>query len=254
MSDSVRVTQSDGVLHLTLARPEKKNALNNAMYATLTAAIERAETDPEIRAVLLDAEGNSFSAGNDISDFAAVAMGSVPASAMESLRFLDRIARAQKPFVAAVQGHAVGIGLTMLMHFDVVYVAADARLSAPFVNLGVVPEAASSVLIPQRIGHARAYALFALGESIDGHTAAEWGLVTAALPAAQVQERALQTAQALAAKSPAALRATKQLMRDADAIATVIEREGVEFGNRLRSPEAMEAFMAFAQQSREHKG
>lgn len=245
MSEHVRVRIEEGVLRLTLVRPDKKNALTNAMYSALGDALERAETDNHVRAVLLDAEGDAFTAGNDLSDFAAVAAGTARREDMTSHLFLNALASARKPYVAAVQGLAVGIGVTMLMHFDLVFVAEDARLSTPFVNLGLVPEAASSWLLPARIGHARAFALLALGEGIDGRTAAAIGLVTAALPAAEVGPKALLAAKALAARPPAALQATKQLMRDAVAIRAVMDREREVFAERLESAEAAEAFRAF---------
>src|SRR5689334_13459327 len=194
MSEHVRIRNDAGVLRLTLARPDKKNALSNAMYAALGAALERAEADASVRVVLLDAEGDAFTAGNDLGDFAAVAAGAVQREDMTSHLFLNALARARKPYVAAVQGLAVGIGVTALLHFDLVFVAEDARLSTPFVNLGLVPEAASSWLLPARIGHARAFAMFALGESIDGRTAAAIGLVTAALPVQEVGDKALLAA------------------------------------------------------------
>jgi enoyl-CoA hydratase/carnithine racemase len=245
MSEHVRIRTEDGVLRLTLARPDKKNALTNAMYSALGEALEHAESDNSIRAVLLDAEGDAFTAGNDLEDFAAVAAGTLRREDMTSQRFLTALAKARKPYVAAVQGLAVGVGTTMLMHFDLVFVAEDARLSTPFVNLGLVPEAASSWLIPARIGHARAFALLALGEGIDGRTAAAIGLVTAALPSHDVGAKALLAAKALASRPPAALQATKQLMRDATAIKAVMDREREVFGERLKSAEAAEAFLAF---------
>jgi enoyl-CoA hydratase/carnithine racemase len=247
MSEHVRIRTEEGVLRLTLARPDKKNALTNAMYSTLGEALERAESDSRIRAVLLDAEGDAFTAGNDLSDFAAVAAGMVRREDMTSVRFLDALARARKPYVAAVQGLAVGVGTTMLLHFDLVFVAEDARLSTPFVNLGLVPEAGSSCLLPARIGYARAFAMLALGESIDGRTAAAIGLVTAALPAQEVGAKALLSAKALASRPPAALQAAKQLMRDATAIKAVMDREREVFGERLKSAEAAEAFRAFSE-------
>lgn len=247
MSDHVRVSVDGSVLRLTLARPEKKNALTNAMYLALAQALDRAESDPAIRVVLLEGEGDSFTAGNDLGDFAAVAAGKAGREDMKAFAFLQALARAQKPYVAAVQGLAVGIGVTMLMHFDLVYVAEDARLSTPFVNLAVVPEAASSLLIPARIGHARAFAMFALGEQVDGRTAAAIGLANAAVPASEVHAKALAAAKMLASKPIGSLRATKQLMRDADAIAALMARESEIFGARLRTAEAAEAFQAFAE-------
>jgi enoyl-CoA hydratase/carnithine racemase len=245
MTDHVRVLAEDGVLRITLARPDKKNALTNPMYTALAAALERAETDAAIRAVLLDADGDAFTAGNDLADFAAVAAGTLAREDMKSHLFLSALARGRKPYVAAVQGLAVGIGVTLLMHFDLVFVAEDALLSTPFVNLGLVPEAASSWLLPARIGHARAFAMLALGDSIDGRTAASIGLVTAALPANDVGPKAMLAARALAARPPGAMQATKQLMRDTAAILDVMDREREVFGQRLKSAEAAEAFLAF---------
>lgn len=247
MTDHIRVSIEDNVMRLTLARPEKKNALTNAMYAVLGAALERAESDPAVRAVVLDAEGDAFTAGNDIGDFAAVAAGTLARSELKAHVFLTALARGQKPYVAAVQGLAVGIGVTLLMHCDLVYVAEDAKLSTPFVNLAVVPEAASSWLLPARIGYARAFAMFALGEPVDGRTAAAIGIANAALPASEVRAKALAVAKSLATKPIGALRATKQLMRDASAIESVMATEGEIFGARLRTAEAAEAFKAFAE-------
>lgn len=247
MTDYVRVTVADKVMRLTLARPEKKNALTNAMYAAMGEALTRAENDPDVRAVLIEAEGDAFTAGNDLGDFAAVASGAMEPSEMKAHVFLNALAQGQKPYVAAVQGLAVGVGVTLLMHCDLVFVAEDAKLSTPFVNLAVVPEAASSWLIPARIGHARAYAMFALGEPIDGRTAASIGMANLALPAAEVRAKALAAAKTLATKPIGALRATKQLMRDAAAICAVMAREGEIFGARLKTAEAAEALKAFAE-------
>jgi enoyl-CoA hydratase/carnithine racemase len=247
MTDHVRVALEAGVLTLTLARPEKKNALTNAMYDVLVREMSRAEQDPAVRVLLFQGEGDVFTAGNDISDFAAAAAGAAAGRELGASPFLGALANATKPYVAAVQGRAVGVGTTMLLHCDVVIVAEDAQLTTPFVNLALVPEAASSWLLPARIGHARAFAMFALGEAMDGKTAAATGLATAAVPAAEVRARALQIARALAAKPIGALRATKRLMRDAEAITAVMQREGEEFRKRLKSPEAMEAFRAFTE-------
>lgn len=247
MTAHVRTSVDNGILRITLARPEKKNALTNAMYVAVGEALQRAESDPAVRVVLFEAEGDAFTAGNDISEFAAVASGASERSDMRAHVFLEALARGQKPYVAAVQGLAVGVGVTMLMHIDLVYVAEDARLSTPFVNLALVPEAASSWLIPARIGYARAFQLFAFGEPIDGTTAAAMGLVAAAVPAAEVRARALAAAKVLATKPAGALQATKRLMRDPAAIQAQMAREGEVFGQRLRTAEAAEAFRAFAE-------
>ena len=248
MTDHVRVALDSGVLTLTLARPEKKNALSNAMYEVLVREMQRAEIDPAVRVVLFQAEGDTFTAGNDIMDFAAAATAAAkPRDSLGASPFLQALAHATKPYVAAVQGRAVGVGTTMLLHCDVVVIAEEAQLTTPFVNLALVPEAASTWLMPARIGYARAYAMFALGQPVDGKTAVQIGIATAAVPAAEVQKRAMEAARALATKPAGALKTTKQLMRDAAAIVAVMEREGAEFAKRLKSPEAMEAFRAFTE-------
>lgn len=246
-AEHIRVRVDGAIMRITFARPEKKNAITNAMYAAISAALEKAENDPAVRVVLFDAEGDAFTAGNDLGDFAAIASGAADRSDVKAHPFLRALARAQKPYVAAVQGLAVGVGVTMLLHCDLVFVAEDAKLSTPFVNLALVPEAASSLLLPARIGHARAFAMFALGEPVDGRTAAAIGLANAAAPRAEVAPRALAAAQALAQRPIGALRATKQLMRDADTIAAVMAREGAQFDARLKTAEAAEAFRAFAE-------
>jgi enoyl-CoA hydratase/carnithine racemase len=247
MTDHVIVKLENNVLRLTLNRPEKKNALTRGMYRTLGEALTAAETNPEVRAIVLDAEGDAFTAGNDLADFAAVAAGTLTREEMTSHIFLHALARADKPLVAAVQGLAVGIGVTMLLHCDLVFAAETARLTTPFVGLGLVPEAASSLLLQTRIGYARAYAMLALGEAVDGRAAASMGLINAALPAGEVRPRALAAAQQLAARPIGALRATKQLMRDPVAIKATMDRESEIFGARLQSAEAAEALKAFAE-------
>lgn len=242
----IRISLEDHVLRLTLARPEKKNALSGPMYEALSTALARAESDPQVRVVLFDAEGDSFSAGNDLAEFAAVASGEIEPSELKVRGFLDTIAGATVPYVAAAQGAAVGIGTTLLLHCDLVYLAQDAKLSTPFVNLALVPEAASSALLPERIGHARAFALFALGEALDAKTAVELGLANALLPTDSVRDHALARAKALARRPAGALRATKQLMRDTAQIRAVMAREVEVFAQRLRSEEALAAFKAFA--------
>ncbi|MCW5680484.1 MAG: enoyl-CoA hydratase [Xanthobacteraceae bacterium] len=247
MTDLVRTALEGGVLSITLNRADKKNALNKAMYAAVVQAMLKAEEDPAIRVVLFQAEGDFFTSGNDIADFTEIAMGKVEPRDAAASPFLLALASATKPLVAAVQGHAVGVGTTMLLHCDMVVAADDAKLSVPFVNLALVPEAASSMLLPARIGYARAYKLFALGEPLFGKDAAALGVVTEALPAVQVRARALELAKALATRPAGALKLTKQLMRDPGVIKSVMEREGAMFKDRLRSPEALEAFRAFAE-------
>ncbi|MBU1324888.1 MAG: enoyl-CoA hydratase [Alphaproteobacteria bacterium] len=248
MTDHVRTDLADGVLTVTLARPEKKNAITQAMYGTLAEATRRARTDEAVRVILFQGEGDSFSAGNDIADFIAIgASGEGQLIDAPVFHFLKALADLDKPAVAAVRGRAVGIGLTLLLHCDMVVVAEDALLSAPFVNLALAPEAASSMLLPHVLGHQRAFEVFALGEPIDGRTALAWGLANRAVPADQVDAVAAELAGKLAARAPNSIRKTKALMRDAERLWTLMQAEGEAFGSQMRSPEAMEAFMAFSQ-------
>ena len=247
MSEHVHVALEQGVLTVTLARPDKKNAITQAMYAVLAEATERAKTDLDVRVILFRAEGDSFCAGNDIADFIAIGSGTSQPTDMAVFRFLKALAELDRPAVAAVKGRAVGIGLTLLLHCDMVVVAEDALLSVPFVNLALAPEAASTMLLPAVIGHQRAFELFALGEPITGRQAMDWGLANRAVPAGQVDDEALRLAILLAARAPNSIRSTKRLMRDAEAIWTLMLAEGEAFGAQMKSPEAMEAFMAFSQ-------
>lgn len=247
MTDHIKTELGDGVLTVTLARADKKNAITQAMYAALSDAAERARTDDAVRVLVFKGEGDSFSAGNDIGDFIAIGSQTDNPSDMAVFRFLKAMADLDKPVVAAVRGRAVGIGLTLLLHCDMVVVAEDALLSAPFINLALAPEAASSLLLPQVLGHQRAFEIFALGEPIDGKTALAWGLANRAVPADQVEAVAGELAAKLAARAPNSIRKTKRLMRDAERIWELMQREGEAFGSQMKSPEAMEAFMAFTQ-------
>ena len=247
MTDHIQTDLAAGVLTVTLARPEKKNAITQAMYAALSEATERARTDDAVRVLLFRSEGDSFSAGNDIADFIALGSQGQQPLDMSVFRFLRALADFDKPAVAAVRGRAVGIGLTLLLHCDIVVVAEDALLSVPFVNLALAPEAASSMLLPAAIGHRRAFEMFALGEPIDGRTAVAWGLANRAVAADQVEVVAVELAGKLAARAPNSIRKTKRLMRDAETLWALMEKEGEAFGSQMSSPEAMEAFMAFSQ-------
>jgi enoyl-CoA hydratase/carnithine racemase len=249
MTEHVLSETSGGVLTLTLNRPEKKNALTRAMYQALGEAIDGAADDRDVRCVLIQANGDIFTAGNDLADFAAVNAGDATANqAREGGNpLLAALARARIPLVAAVHGRAVGVGVTMLLHCDLVYVAEDALLTTPFVNLALVPEAASSMLLPARIGHARAFAMFVLGEAVDGRTAAAWGIANAAVPAAELRAKARAAAEAVAARPASSVAITKALMRDPAGIAARMEEEGRHFAAQLKSAEAKEAFAAFAQ-------
>ena len=242
MSDEVLSERAQGVLTLTLNRPAKKNALTPAMYVALGEAIDAAGQDPDVRAILIQANGDAFTGGNDIATFAS------DPKAVEAANVLLRaLARATTPLVAAVHGRAVGVGVTLLLHCDLVYVAEDALLSTPFANLALVPEAASSILLPARIGHPRAFSMFVLGETVDGRTAAAWGLANAAVPAAEVRARALEAVRAIAARPPGAVAITKALMRDPAALSRQMDIEGGHFLAQLQTPEAREAFAAFVE-------
>jgi enoyl-CoA hydratase/carnithine racemase len=245
ISNYVRIERTSGLLTIMLARPDKKNALTREMYQALVEAFELASAEPSVHVVLVDADGGDFCAGNDIADFVAHARSGQAIENSDVFRFLRTLAVFDKPVVAAVRGRAIGIGTTMLLHCDLVYVAEDARLSTPFVDLALVPEAASSLLLPARIGHVRAFALFALGETLDGAAAVHCGLANGALPAAQVSERARAAALILAGKPTQSLQATKKLMREQERMLAVIASEGRVFAERLTSPEAQARFQAF---------
>src|SRR5215471_18536940 len=189
MTEHVRVETSGGILTLTLARPNKKNALTDAMYGRLADTIESAEFDPSARVILIRGEGDMFTAGNDVGEFAAVAAGKSEGS-RNVVRFIQSLARCTRPLVAAVQGRAVGVGTTMLLHCDLVVLADNALLSTPFVSLALVPEAASSLLMPLRIGHVRAYEMFALGEVVPAKNALDWGLANRLVPQERLYEEA----------------------------------------------------------------
>ncbi|WP_293865056.1 enoyl-CoA hydratase-related protein [uncultured Alsobacter sp.] len=239
----VRIEDRDGVRHVVLDRPAKKNAITRAMYSAAADAFEAAASDDAIGAVLLRGEGGCFTAGNDLADFLE---GPPPDDGVPVVRFLDAVAACPKPVVAAVEGLAIGIGTTILLHCDLVFAAPDARLRTPFADLGLVPEAASSVLLPRRVGQARAARLLLAGEMIDGTTAEAWGLVGQLVPAADLVPAATAAAAALAAKPRKAMLASKALMRpDVAEVLAVMRREFAAFREGLRSEEAKAAFAAF---------
>jgi enoyl-CoA hydratase/carnithine racemase len=245
MTEHIRTSIEDGVLEVTFARPEKKNALTNAMYRVARETLERAQRADDVKVVLFNADGDAFTAGNDLGDFMRIASGR--GEEPQAHAFIEALARAEKPIVAAVPGIAVGVGTTMLLHCDLVYVAETAKLSAPFVNLALVPEAASSLLLPLRVGYVRAFGMFALGESITGTEAVALGLANKALPNGEVSAAARLAAQALAKKPSGSLAATKRLMRDAASLLSRMQQEAAIFAERLKSDEAREAFTAFAE-------
>jgi enoyl-CoA hydratase/carnithine racemase len=242
MSDVI-VHDCDGVRTVRLDRPAKRNALTRAMYAAMSDALSGAAA-AGMRAIWLHGSAECFTAGNDLVDFAAAKPGE-PVAAME---FLTALVACETPIVASVNGAAVGIGTTLLLHCDLAYCSAGARFQLPFVNLGLCPEAASSLLLPARAGLLRASELLLLGEPFDAATAQACGIVNAVLPDAEAADAMGRSrAEALAAKAPDALRTTRRLMRQwqQEAIIRAIEAEGVAFGRLLQGPEAREALAAF---------
>ena len=242
MTELVKISIANGVMELLWNRPDKKNALSNAMYRAATAALAQAIEDKSIAAVILGSTGDSFTSGNDLGDFAAAATGG---EATAAGGFIEAIAQFPKPLIGAVPGLAVGVGTTMLLHCDLVFVADDAKLTTPFVTLALVPEASSSMLLPARIGYARSFAMFAMGEHLTGKQAAELGMANASMAASEVLGAARSAAAMLAKRPLGAVMATKKLMRDSDTILKQLRAEGAVFAERLRSAEAMEAFTAF---------
>ena len=243
---SIRTAVDHGIATIEIARPERKNALTQAMYGALADALAAADADPEVRAVLVIGQPGMFTAGNDLEEFMQRATGDDGAA---TRRFMGALAGCGKPVVAAVTGAAVGIGTTMLLHCDLVVVSDDARLAMPFVSLGLVPEFASSLLFPQRVGHVKAVEHLLLGEPMSGRQAVELGLANAVVPAAEVVEHARRLARRFNALPPGAVRDSKALMRRARQalVEDTIAAEGAVFAQRLHSPEAMQAFQAFFQ-------
>ncbi len=240
-SANVRVERAGAVLCVTFDRPEKKNALNGAMYLAATAALREADADSSIGAVVFAGAGGVFSAGNDLADFLDAGPEELPA-----FTFIKALAACETPLIAAVEGIAVGIGATMILHCDLVYAAPGTVFRLPFVDLGLVPEAASSFLLPRRIGMAKAAEFLLLGEAFGAEDALWLGLANGIVPASELHDAALDRARRLAAKPRAALAATRGLMRgEAKDIQARIEEEKRLFSTALQSKEARAAIAAF---------
>jgi enoyl-CoA hydratase/carnithine racemase len=242
----VEVERQERIVHIRFNRPEKKNALTTVMYAAARDALASVREDDDVRVILISGAGETFCAGNDLNDF----MSALPQPGEESpvQGFLREISTCEKIVVAAVQGAAIGVGTTMLLHCDLVVASETASFKTPFVDLGLVPEAASSLLLPQLIGHQRAAKMFLLGEDMTATEALNAGLVTFLMPSQEVFERAQDLAQRLAKKAPNALRLSKRLMKgDSAAIANRMAEEGTHFAAQLQSAELREAVLAFAQ-------
>jgi enoyl-CoA hydratase/carnithine racemase len=247
MSEHIHTERRGAVLHLRLDRPEKKNALTLEMYTALAEALRGAEEDPGVRAVLFSGAGDAFTGGNDLRDF----LERPPTDETSPvLRFLDALTGSTRPLVAAVHGLAVGIGTTLLLHCDLVYAARSARFHLPFVQLGLVPEAGSSLLLPRRIGGARAAEMLLLGEPMEAEEALAAGLVSRVFPEEELLEQAFARAERLAKQPPEALRATRTLLRQEDrsALPERMRREGALFLERLKSEETRAVMQAFFSQ------
>ena len=245
MSEHVSVDIQDKVQILRLNRPERKNALNHAMYAALADALQNAESNGDIRCTLITGSEECFTAGNDLSDFAAGPSEDFEAS--PAGRFLFGLVAAEKPVVAAVNGPAVGIGTTMLLHCDLAFAGNNTAFQMPFANLGLCPEGGSSLLLPTWLGRVRASELLMLGGVFDAQKASELGLINRVCEPAETESQALQACRQLAAQPPAAIRATKRLISrgSLSGLRDAMLAEGEQFGELLSSPEAKEAFQAF---------
>ena len=243
---TIKTATLNGVATIEIARPEKKNAITMAMYSAMAQALIAAKADPAVRAVLITGQPGIFTSGNDIDDF----MQRPPDSAESpAFVFMKALIGCDKPVIAAVTGAAIGIGTTLLLHCDFVYVSDEARLAMPFVSLGLVPEFGSSLIVPLLMGHARAAEKLLLGEPFTGADAVECGIANAVLPAGEVMNHARRVAERFNALPPGAVRETKTLMRRGRAQSTMetIAAEAELFAKCLRSPEAQEAFSAFFQ-------
>ncbi|HET8707311.1 MAG TPA: enoyl-CoA hydratase [Pseudomonadales bacterium] len=246
MSEHILVSVDGGICKIQMHRPDKKNALTTAMYTAMSDALDQADADSKIRVVFITGTDDCFTSGNDVVDFMQN-----PPSGNDSpvIRFLRTISTFTKPIVAAVNGPAVGVGTTLLLHCDLIYAAESAVFQTPFVNLGLCPEAASSFLLPAIVGLPKATEILMLCEPFNAETALRYGLINDVLPDHGYQALAYKKAQKLAAQPAAGVRLTKKLLRsvNAEKVEAVMLEEGKHFTAMLRSPEAMEAMSAFLQ-------
>jgi len=245
MSEHVRVERNGGALAITLARPDRRNAITVAMYSALAEAVEQASADPSVRVITFRGEGQDFAAGNDLADFLNAELRE--GEEIPVMRFLRALARCEIPIVAAVHGNCVGIGTTMLLHCDLVVAEEGARFSLPFVDLALIPEAASSLLLPRIAGRRRAARYLLLCEAFDVAEAMAIGLASHRAPQGGLDEALADIVAQLLAKPPEALRVTQRLLSE-DQRSGILERMALESGlftERLASAEAKEAFTAF---------
>jgi enoyl-CoA hydratase/carnithine racemase len=250
MTELVIVADDGPVRLVRINRPEKKNALNSPMYEAMAAAIESANKAANIRCVMFAGMPGAFCAGSDLQEFRQAALDG-GGLREPVIRFLHALARAEKPLIAAVQGVAVGIGTTMLLHCDYVVAGNDARFSTPFINLGLVPEAASSLLAPRLMGQRHAFSLLVMGRPLDVAEAKACGLVNTIVAPGEVDSEAAKAAREIAALPPEAVAASRRLLRgDSDEIIARIDEEAALFRARLQSQEARAAFAAFFERKR----
>lgn len=242
MTDHIVVTDEGAVRIIRMSRPEKKNALTLAMYAEIMRAMREADQNGAIHCLMLAGLPGVFTAGNDITDFLNASAGGFASAAID---FLHVLARNQKPMVAAVNGIAIGIGTTMVLHCDHVVAAADATFATPFLKLGLIPEAASTLLAPMRMGYARAFSLLAMGRPLTAEQAREAGIVNVVVDATAVEDVALKAAREIADLPPQALAVARELMRPREDIIRRIDVEAAHFKKLLQSDEARAAFQAF---------
>jgi enoyl-CoA hydratase/carnithine racemase len=244
MSQHIEITHRDGVLAIRMNRPDKKNALTGEMYATMANALLGADTDASVGAILFLGLPGSFSAGNDIKEFASFAVKGNLGD--EVLSYLRALTICEKPLVAAVDGLAVGVGTTMLLHCDHVLLSDRTKLSTPFVNLALVPEAASSLLAPRIMGHARAFEMLVMGRQLGPDQAVAAGIANAVVPSADLEAAGFSAAIEIAAKPREAVKLSRKLLKGSpDEILARIDEEALMFAARLRSAEAQKMFMAF---------
>jgi enoyl-CoA hydratase/carnithine racemase len=245
MSEYISVSDAESIRLIRMNRPDKKNALTSDMYEAMTQALDSANGNDAIRCIVIAGIPGAFSAGNDLQEFLALAT-SADGLARPVRNFLPALVNCQKPMVAAVSGLAVGVGTTMLLHCDFVVASSDARFSTPFTSLGLVPEAASSLLAPRVMGHARAFALLVMGRPLDAAQAREAGLVNLVVAPDAVDAEAMKAAREIAALPPGAVAASRALLRGArEPRLARIDEEAEIFKARLKSSEARAAFEAF---------
>jgi enoyl-CoA hydratase/carnithine racemase len=253
VTEEIEITAEDGVQVMRFLRPEKKNAFTGPMYEAMSEALDAAETNDAIAVHVFIGSGGVFSAGNDINDFlrraaaaASDAKGDGQGIPAPSLQFIRRLPKVTKPMIAAVDGLAIGVGATMLLHCDLIYATPAASLRAPFLDLGLVQEAGSSMLAPARLGYPRAFELLCLGEPFGAQRALEAGLINAVVPADELEAAALKAARRLAAKPRQALMTSRRLLRQSlPDMGAMIDAEADAYRILMASPEAREAFTAF---------